>query len=303
MIREYHTNFNSAVEGAYRILLQRDSNAKVNKAKKNKAFNYEILSNSNNGDKVFLFGNDNSTSLTFYPAEEFGGYTYQFRRVLNLQACYLIGMGETIVRPLQEISPEEAITYRGAKKINSFFGEDRDLREPIDEDYISVISNEFLSLPYLRELIGRDIKISSQKEYLQVVKEIIKKFYKVEVNLEELEEEKKEYLYSLYQFAQGDLFLKYSLYEFLRTEEYFHLTQTLKKYKVFDLPIDWSKHLYYMGRKSPEYWILTKYSSNKLKKSHCIGVRDIRALATYIDAPYRLVLEAIREDIWDSMVY
>ena len=227
---------------------------------------YTVIEREETGARAFLFRNpareEEVYKMAYFAPGEWGKYTIPFKSVKENELFVLIMLNACFVKPVTKLFPDEALTSDFANELNAYFGEEdwtyqskEEYREKVysidtafrvmdeeieenpqkwEEDYKeNVAFTGFAPVSILSELTG--VKIKRTADYIKAVKKYLK--------TSSLDERQEHAIKSSLEFSLRDLFLKWAIYEFLRTEDYSHLKECLSEYKKFLLPKDWAKEI------------------------------------------------------------
>lgn len=279
---------------------------------------YSIITDEETGAKVLFFHvpttKEDYYRVVYFAPEEWGRYTIPFKNLPEESLFIPVVLNACFVKPVKPLSPDEALTASFAKAIDQYF---ENVETPYTkEDYLSkgyslstafeveddeveenpkkykeeykrnLIFTAYASPSILTELSG--VRIKSRTDYAKALKKSL--------NAPTLDERQERAVEESLNFELGDLFLKWLIYEFLRTEDYNHLKECLKEYKKFLLPKEWAKSLIYLNVE-PEEYVISKYLSRDAIR---LLQRDqLRDLSTATNTPLSLILKASKRNIWD----
>lgn len=224
---------------------------------------------------------------------------YPFR---NLTPYYLVfpylmrGTQNPFIKPKEEISPAEAQTVEGERKIRYFFG-DLEYNTDTEENPIFQLKPEDIWQDWEDEdgkidhVLGLDIRA------IQLTKAMGKEIKSVEDSIEaitrlsgrKLTEEEIKIVIEDHYFYKEELFLLYCTYSFLRREQYSDLKKALNSYGKFGLKKDWSKKSLILEGDTPEYHIISRYYDCETYK--LISATPLRELSNYTGIPLPMLLE------------
>lgn len=244
-----------------------------------------------------------------------GRYTLPYRNLPEENLYITILLNACFVKPVKELSPDEALTATFVKDLNAYFGveewtyttkeeytakvnsietafqiEDEEIEanpQEWEEDYKhNIVFLGSAPVSILSELSG--VKIKSVQDYLKAIKKYL--------NVSTLDERQERAVTSSLEFELRDTFLKWLIYEFLRTEDYSHLKECEKKYKKFLLPKEWAKDLIYL-KQDPEEYVLSRYLTKDAL--NLLQRNQLREIAKATGTPLPLILKASKRTIWD----
>lgn len=279
---------------------------------------YTLMERTETGAKVLFLRNplteEEYYKMAFFAPGEWGRYTRPFKGVQEKELFALIMLNGCFVKPVKVLSPDEALTPDFANEVNAIFWAEewtrtkqeyeaegytlgtafRVIDEEVEanpqqweEDYKENLSFVGACTPsILSELTGA--KIKDAEGYVKAMAKYLKAS-----SFDERQERTIKYSFN---FDLRDLFLKWLIYEFLRTEDYSHLKECLTQYKKFLLPKDWAKGLCYLNVE-PEEYVVSKYLSKDAL--NLIGKAELRDIAQFTGTPLSLILKASKRKIWD----
>ena len=280
---------------------------------------YSIITDEETGAKVLYFHvpttKEDYYRVVYFAPEEWGRYTKPFKNLPEETLYIAILLNACFVKPVKGLSPDEALTATFVRDLNAYFGveewtyttkeeytakvtsiedafkvEDEEIEanpQEWEEDYehnIVFLGSAPVSL--LSELSG--VKIKNVQDY----KKALKKY----LNVSTFDKRQERAIDWSLNFELRDTFVKWLIYEFMRTEDYNHLKECLKEFKKFLLPKDWAKDCVYLNVE-PEEYVISKYLS---KDALSLLQRDqLRAIAKETNTPLSLILKASKNRIWD----
>lgn len=280
---------------------------------------YSLITNEETGAKVLYFHvpttKEDYYRVVYFTPEEWGRYTLPFRNLPEENIHIAVLLNACFVKPVIALSPDEALTTDFANELNAYFGSDnwtyrtkeeyetkvKTIGDAFDiedeeveanpqqweEDYkrnIVFIGSAPVSL--LSELSG--VKVKSIKDYIKALKKYL--------HVSGLDERQERAVTSSLNFELRDLFLKWAIYEFMRTEDYNHLKECLKEFKKFLLPKEWANGLCYL-KQEPEEYVISKYLS--MDALSLLQRDQLREIAKGTNTPLSLILKASKKSIWD----
>lgn len=234
--------------------------------------------------------------------------TYPFRGVPKWKLPFLMAVGvrTPLFKPTEYITPVAAQRYKGMVKLYSFFGEGentgyrpyKELEGKINIDtafdmwedgytdfHLTILPSE------LSDITGLDIKEAS--DYAKAIGSLLKA---------KLSKEQIKAVEDSYNFNNSDIFLRYAIYEFFRTEKYDRLKEVLAQYREFGLPEDWEKTSILDLRdkeETAERYVLARYLSRRNAEMAQID-ESLKEIASYTGTPLPLLLRAYEhKDIYD----
>lgn len=272
---------------------------------------YSLITDEETGAKVLYFlvpTTKDYYRIAYFAPEEWGHYTLPFKNLPDTALYVAVLFNACFIKPIKVLSPDEALTPDFANELNAYFCSDN-WEYKTKESYtanIATTGDAFeveeseqeegckrnvhftgtAPVSILSELSG--IKIESVKDYIKALK--------IYLHVSTLNERQEEAVANALNFELRDLFLKWNIYEFMRTEDYKHLKECLKEYKKFLLPKEWAKDCVYL-KGDPEKYVISKYlSKNALQHLQ----RDqLREISKGTNTPLSLILKASKENIWD----
>lgn len=238
--------------------------------------------------------------------------TYPFRNLKKYDFPFLLmamlSRIPTYIKPVEQITAEEAATAAGEEKLRHFFGTDyaRFMKQPELLEAIRKGKEEAFTLEEWEEeepyIVAAEISPAALSQAVGKPIRNIMDYHKATESLigrSLNDEERKAQLFPYY-FNRVELFGLYCLYCFLMTEQYADLKQAEKKYSFFGLPKGWQKddtmnfgaEMVEQGETMEEA-VLNRYYD--LQSFRLICPVDLSEIAAYTGAPLKLLSDVMDE--------
>lgn len=238
--------------------------------------------------------------------------TFPFRESREDIIPFAVMLSIIFYKPTTEIPLSEATSLDSANRIEKFFEEaEWQSREKVLSESKSVADcfyiedeevegnkeewpeewerNIVYSAEIHRSILEEEtgVKITSSATYIKALSKWLNTT---------LDSRQKRAVKSYYDFTQPYLFLRYALYEFLRSESYPHLRELLSHYADFGLSEKWEAKYFPKSRKgvaSAEEYVIGKYLGGMGREY--LGNNRLRDIAEFTETPYPLILMASRD--------